>query len=41
MKIKFYRINETKGCFLSNEKQLCEQYCKEYGYTYTVVYLNV
>ena len=33
MKIKIYCINEIKGFFLSNEKQLCEQYCKEFGYT--------
>lgn len=38
---KFYRINETKGCFSSNEENLCKQYCKEHGYTYTVVYMNL
>lgn len=40
MKRKFFVINETGGYFVSNEEELCKEYCKINGYTYRVVYYN-
>ena len=41
MKRKFLFINETGGYFAGNEEQICKEYCKVYGYTYRVEYINI
>ena len=41
MKRKFFFINETGGYFAGNEEQICKEYCKVYGYTYRVAYINI
>lgn len=41
MKRKFFVINETGGYFAANEEQMCINYCRVYGYTYRVEYINI
>lgn len=40
MKIKIYVINETGGCFMGHEEEICKAYCQQYGYTYRVEYMT-